>query len=278
MSADLFRALGVLCEAPGAQSAGVARALGFHTVPAPADFTELFMMQLPPYASIYVGPEGKMGGEARDRVAGFWRALGLAPPAEPDHLAALLGLYASLRLEGPHDEQREHARMALLWEHLASWLPRYLVRAGEVAPQPYEPWIALLAEALQHEMHGMTLPALPLHLRESPPLTSHGDLDAVIEQLLTPVVSGIILTRADLDRAAAELALGVRRGERRFVLRALLAQAPAQVLEWLAQEAMRQRETNDDHTISHYWASRAEETSRTLQAMQHQLEKTHAAY
>ena len=35
-----------------------------------------------------------LGGEARDRIAGFWRALGLVPPPEPDHLAVMLGLYA----------------------------------------------------------------------------------------------------------------------------------------------------------------------------------------
>ena len=37
-----------------------------------------------------------MGGLARERIAGFWNAVGLTPPPEPDHLAALLGLYASL--------------------------------------------------------------------------------------------------------------------------------------------------------------------------------------
>ena len=45
---------------------------------------------------VYLGAEGMLGGAARDRVAGFWRALGLVPPAEPDHLAALLGLAAAL--------------------------------------------------------------------------------------------------------------------------------------------------------------------------------------
>ena len=37
-----------------------------------------------------------LGGEAADRVAGFWRALGREVPGEPDHLSALLGLYAGL--------------------------------------------------------------------------------------------------------------------------------------------------------------------------------------
>jgi sulfite exporter TauE/SafE len=37
-----------------------------------------------------------LGGAARERVAGFWRAVGLVPPPEPDHLAALLGLAAGV--------------------------------------------------------------------------------------------------------------------------------------------------------------------------------------
>ncbi|HAC46500.1 MAG TPA: hypothetical protein DCF65_10605, partial [Chloroflexi bacterium] len=86
-------------------------------------------LQLWPYASIYVGAEGKLGGEARDRVAGFWRALHLTPPAEPDHLAALLGLYATLAdMEAAEQDParrqlRRSSRQALLWEHLLSWLP-----------------------------------------------------------------------------------------------------------------------------------------------------------
>ena len=54
------------------------------------------MLNCPPYASVYLGPDGALGGEGADRAAGFWRASGLTPPAEPDHLTALLALYASL--------------------------------------------------------------------------------------------------------------------------------------------------------------------------------------
>jgi TorA maturation chaperone TorD len=54
------------------------------------EHTEVFGLQLYPYASVYVGPEGMLGGEARDRIAGFWRVLRLTPATEPDHLATLL--------------------------------------------------------------------------------------------------------------------------------------------------------------------------------------------
>ena len=123
----------------------MAEALGLGEPPAAADHDDLFTFQLYPYASVYLGAEGMLGGEARDRVAGFWRALGQTPPAEPDHLSVLLALYARLgELEAaagePEAAERwRHARKALLWEHLASWLPAYLAklsRAGVLAVLP----------------------------------------------------------------------------------------------------------------------------------------------
>src|SRR6266496_675887 len=95
-AAEIFRALGALCEPPEPAHARLAAALGLPPPPDAAAFTEVFVFQLVPYAAPYLSPDGMLGGEAGDRVAGFWRALQLRPPAEPDHLAALLGLYAPL--------------------------------------------------------------------------------------------------------------------------------------------------------------------------------------
>jgi hypothetical protein len=38
------------------------------------------VLNCPPYAAVYLGAEGGFGGEAADRVAGFWRAIGVPPP------------------------------------------------------------------------------------------------------------------------------------------------------------------------------------------------------
>ena len=94
--AELLRGLAVFAEAPGPSHAALADALGIPGVPDAAAYSDVFLFQLYPYAPVHLGPEGMMGGEARDRVAGFWRAVGRTPPPEPDHLAALLGLYAAL--------------------------------------------------------------------------------------------------------------------------------------------------------------------------------------
>lgn len=259
---ELLRALAVLAEPPTAAHERVALALGLPRAPGPDEYADLFLFQLYPYASVYTGPEGMMGGEARDRVAGFWRALGLTPPAEPDHLAALLGLQAELAERGAPAEWRR----ALLWEHLLSWLPPWLLRLDELAPAPYREWGRLLGAALEEEARVLgPQPRLPLHVREAPPL----ELDDLLDGLLAPVRSGLVLVRDDLRRAAAELGLGVRVAERRYVLRALLAQDAPATLGWLAAEARRAgaRYAEADEVVrfvTTFWRERADAAAALL--------------
>ena len=154
---ELFRALAALAESPRAESARLSDALGLGAPPGADEHTQIFVFQLYPYASVYLGAEGMMGGEARDRVAGFWRALGLAPPAEADHLSVMLALYARLcELETAGQDARRGAswraaRKAFLWEHLLSWLPAYLDKLREIAPDFYRRWAELLSAALGEE-------------------------------------------------------------------------------------------------------------------------------
>ena len=65
-------------------------------MPSAAEHTDLFHFQLYPYASVYLGEEGMLGGEARDRIAGFWRILDLEPPLECDHLTVMLTYLAEV--------------------------------------------------------------------------------------------------------------------------------------------------------------------------------------
>jgi TorA maturation chaperone TorD len=264
---ELLRALAACCEAPDLhppRSAGGTRAVAAALelpLPTATEHAELFGFQLYPYASVYTSAEGLLGGEARDRVAGFWRVLGATPPAEPDHLAALLGLHAELA--GEPGERARHVRHALLWEHLLSWLPAWSARLVELAPASYAGWGSLLRDALVAEAEELGPPAAtPLHLRLAPP-------PGGVEALLAAVRSGVVLTRADLARAASELGLGLRQGERRLILDALLAQDAAAVLGWLAREALRQAAVHRAppapwRPVVEQWAWRAEATAATL--------------
>jgi TorA maturation chaperone TorD len=289
---ELLRALGVLCEPPEPAHARLAEALCLPGRADAADHTELFGFQLVPYASVYLGAEGMLGGEAADRVAGFWRALRLTPPPEPDHLAALLGLYATLgeAERGERDPARRalwrQARRALLWEHLLTWAVTYSRAVAASAPPFYAAWAELLERTLLAEAARLEPPATPsLHLRDSPgqPQASEGAA-ALVGVLLAPVRCGLILTRWDLAGGAAGLGLGLRMGERAFALRSMLAQDPQATLGWLAGEAAgwaarhRQAEATLGD-IGRHWRQRAEATLALLLELERATEEVtaHAA-
>ncbi len=275
--AELFRVLGSLCEAPTPAARNLGAALALPGRPTDHDHTDVFLFQLYPYASVYLGPEGMLGGEARDRVAGFWRALGFRPPAEPDHLAALLALYASLieweleETEVARRALRRQARKALLWEHLLSWVPVFAHKVRRLEIPFYAGWADLLLEAVIDEARTVgRQETLSLHLRDAPELSPPSeDPSSFLAGLLAPVRSGIVLTRADLSRAARDLDLGLRVGERRFVLESFFSQDADASLAWLTQEAYHSAErhasfAHDLSGISSFWSGRAQTTAALL--------------
>lgn len=279
-TADLIRALGVLCEPPSPEHAHLAGALGLASPPRAEEYVEVFLLQVYPYASIYLGSEGMMGGEARDRAAGFWRALGLVPPAEPDHLAALLGLYAALieaeerEADAPRAALRRASRRALLWEHLLSWCPPYLDKVAALAPPHYRGWAELLSRTLLEEAVRLGPQAdLPLGLRAAPPLPVEEDESgAWVAALLAPVRSGVIVTRADLVRGARQVDVGLRLGERAYILRAMLEQDPDGTVAWLADEADAAAVRHATFEpglgdVARFWRGRAETTAASLRAV-----------
>jgi len=271
---ELLRALGAVPDSPaGARCVGPA--LGLDPV-TDAEHTEAFVLNCPPYAAIYLGPQGAIGGEGADRVAGFWRAIGITPPAEPDHLAVLLGLYARLG-EAAAGARRPataaalaQSQAALFWEHLWPWLPAYLHAVTDLAVPALTSWADLVRRALAAESGDLPpCPRQPLALREAPPATQPpagpGDL---IELITIPVRSGLILTRRRLAEGAARAGVGFRIGERRFALRAMLEQDPRASLAWLAGEAGRWEQRHRDRASSDeatgWWAARAARTGHVL--------------
>ena len=272
--AELVRALAVCAEAPTPGLPSVVAALGISPAPTAAEHTDTFSLQLHPYASVHLGPEGRLGGIAGDRVAGFLRALDASAPTEPDHLATLLGAYAELldRDEDGPATRTHHARAALFHEHLWPWVPRFAWRATEVAATPYRQWARLLAAVLADEAAELPPPParLSAHLRDAPVLPDPRTSDPAdfLAGLLAPVRSGLILTRTDMARAATELGLGLRLGERAFMLRSLLGQDASATLAFLAREAHRQHDLvpGDDRTAT-FWRARLASTAALLEML-----------
>jgi TorA maturation chaperone TorD len=279
---ELFRALAVIVEPPAEETARVAEALELGALPTADEYTELFVFQLYPYASVYLGAEGMLGGEARDAISGFWRALGEMPPAESDHLAVMLALYARLvELEDAEGEVLHRAgwrraRKAYLWEHLLSWLPVYLYKLALLAPPFYRKWSEILMEALLAEATALgQQEALSLHLRGSHGLVDPregDDAGEFCQSVLTPARSGMILSRSDLTKAGRKLGMGLRMGERKFILKALLAQDACAIFEWLIEEAAMWAKRHQKHRetlgkISVAW----EEKSRAAASLLEEL-------
>jgi hypothetical protein len=82
----------------------------------------------------------------------------------------------------------------------------------------------------------------------------------------------MILVRSDLSRAARTLGLGLRAGERKYVLESLFAQDARGVLDWLAREAhdwaqRHGRESGALAAIARAWGAKAEATARLLEEL-----------
>ena len=282
---ELLRSLAALAEPPGRETPEIAELLGLGTAPDSADYDDLFLFQLYPYASVYLGPEGMMGGEARDRIAGFWRVLEQIPPPEADHLALVLALQARLcELESEASAAEvasrwRHLRTTFLWEHILSWMPAYLEKLEELASPFYKAWGDLLREVLQQEALDIgRQEILPLHLRGAPALSdpeAEGG-EAWLDSLLSPVRSGIILVRNDLVRAGRDLQLATRVAERRYALKGLFGQDPAATLDWLASEAESWKERHKrwqtlSGPVAEFWSHRAASTSERLRQARRDL-------
>lgn len=271
---ELIRALGAVADSPSS-----ARYVGSHLGLTPVgevEHTEVFMLNCPPYASIHLGAEGGLGGEGTDRVAGFWRAIGLEPPAEPDHLTALFSLYANLgqaagdvtRAKTAEALKRMHH--ALLWEHLWSWLPGYLDAVIDLGTESLPGWAMLTGQTLTAELRlRPNNTQLPLALRAAPaPLEVGFELNELLETVVAPIRSGFVITRHSLARAAGYVGVGQRIGERQFTLRAMLEQDPKGTLSWLSEEAVRwsvrHAERSTEDLSSQWWAERARTTGTVL--------------
>ncbi len=282
---ELLRSLAALAEPPGRETPRIAELLRLGTPPEPVDYDDLFLFQLYPYASVYLGPEGMLGGEARDRIAGFWRVLEQTPPPESDHLSLVLALYARLceleedTADAETASRWRHLRTTFLWEHIVSWVPVYLEKLQELASPFYQAWGELLREVLQSEAIELGQPnILPLHLREAPALpdpAAEGG-EAWLDSLLSPVRSGVLLVRSDLVKAGRDLQLATRVAERRYALKGLLGQDTGATIDWLAAEAAawqdRHLRWHDlSGPIADFWSQRAADTAERLHTARQQL-------
>lgn len=272
---ELVRVLGAIAMSPPPASDVLCDAAGLPRISG-ADHTAAFVLLAPPFAAIHLGADGGLGGEGRDRVDGFWRALGQPPPAEADHLGGLLMFYAGLSELAAGSPAAARAAEVLFREHIWSFAPGYLSAAGALRIGPVSAWAQLTLRALQAEAATPRAQdgdaTLPLALRAAPePLAATASFNEVLDAVVTPVRSGMILTQRELAEGAARLGVGYRRGERRFALRAMIEQDKAATLRWLAGQAElwdgRHAAVYGGTATGRWWSRRAHHTREALTAM-----------
>lgn len=236
---EVLAALAYLCDTPR-PAVSVTEALGMAPVEA-FEHTEIFLLQLAPYASIYLSPDAMMGGEIAGRIAGLWSTLGFEIPSEPDHLSSLLSLLAQLereaagsRVSDRHLHALQRAQGVVFWEYLAPWVPMYGCKLHKLAEGTgYQRWGELLIASIDELAHRYRdLGSIPTW-QFSNNASDVGDGVQDLRMLVIPAVSGMILTRRDLLRCGRETGLGSRVGERWFMLRTMLETNRQLVLSWV---------------------------------------------
>ncbi|MGO9190981.1 MAG: molecular chaperone TorD family protein [Streptosporangiaceae bacterium] len=276
---ELLRMLGATAGDPGAARAAGA-ALGLPPC-GDTEHAEVFAVNCPPYASVY------LGAASTGRLAAFWAAAGLGVPPEPDHLTTLLGLYARLGAAAPEPGQLRPAhlrpaqlrpaqlRHTLFREYLWPWLPAFLGAVSDLPAGAMTPWAELTLCALrrEREVDGGWDGPLPLALRQAPPAGADGGPGELLDWLTTPLRSGIILTRRAVAAGADRVGAGQRIGNGRQALGVMLAAEPKRTADWLADEADRWSRRHlamvpgtPGDRVQQWWADRAARTARVLRA------------
>lgn len=203
---------------------------------AAAQHHRLVALEVFPHASVFLDPEGQMGGDAAEATSEFGRRIGFScRDVSSDHLGALLGAMAHL-CAGEADARRDHVPLPALQGHqallldsyVASWLPPF-VAAVEVLRDPFYGRLAELTGELVRD-HGTELeeegvlsisPVAAGEMKEPSGEETRGKPQEIAGILLSPVRSGVFLSRSEISNwaRAADVPRGF--GSRRDMLERL---------------------------------------------------------
>lgn len=262
---EIFEALAEVVENPSpdpvmSEVLGIASSL--------EDFTTAFDFDLPPFASFYLSTGPVLGGE----VAGYisealatylpdWEV-----PVSPDRLGLLLRLQASLRRTG-----QRHVADALGFETLGPWLGLYGRALARYGPMGLRPVGSLLGE-LAGELSEGWAAGLPHLLAVAPSNERPSSGEELATHLLSPVLSGVVMTRSWLRVRARERNLAMRIGGRGFAFRSLVAAHPRAAVELLEELVDEQSSWwGGSDAISTWWRGRLDGTRTMLVEIESEL-------
>lgn len=232
------------------------------TQAAAARHTHVFVLNVYPFASVFLDPDGALDGERTALTRGVLGALGLrvAPGLAADHVSVLLDALATLlereaaaRSALDRDRAR-HAQRVVLLEHLLPWMPLFLAAIERADGALYGAAARLAGGLLSDHVgrlpassHGSvpTWNAAPRGPAE-PPRTERGRRDR-LGWLTVPARSGVFLSRSDLAGIAGDLDLALRFGGRGFMVESLVqaasqADRTSELTDALARRVTAQRD------------------------------------
>jgi hypothetical protein len=191
-------------------------------VEASAAYTELFLLNVYPYASVYRDSPAELNGPSSLWAAGRFAAAGFAPPeldtaAAPDHAGLCLAYLGQA-------DDRDFLRFCL------EWIPVFTLAAErEPAADTFHRSLAReTREALFSRAAGSGPSREPGPERLTPDTADPEEevrLSDVVRYLLSPARSGFFLSRSRLGRMAREIGLGLPFGARFDVAENLFASA-----------------------------------------------------
>jgi TorA maturation chaperone TorD len=201
-----------------------------------ADHQHLFGFNLYPYQSIFLDPSGLLGGDVTACVllayddAGFDVGVSSESADHIGHelrlLAYLCGLEAGTAAS-PGAGPIVTRQRAFLEGHLLRWLPALVLAIGQSRLPFYDSLARLTLElaaehwtSLKQEPAVFELPAPPDLLADD-----RTGLKEIVNYLLTPVYSGLFLSRDDIGRLARQLSVPRGFGGRGQLLLNLLRSA-----------------------------------------------------
>lgn len=207
-----------------------------------AEHYQLFIHNVFPYAAIFLGEEGLLGGTITENVSAFYHRIGFQPTSDdsPDHLSTELDAMAYLSYaeldavedQLPHQVQRlRQFQRRFLDDYLLRWLPAFVIAVEQQSPNTYTALVRHAFELVcRHRLQlGDDLMASDSYfvLPEIPNLLADDktSLRDIARFLLTPAYTGFFLSVDDIRRIGATYRVPHGFGKRQQILTNLLRTA-----------------------------------------------------
>jgi TorA maturation chaperone TorD len=245
-----------------------------------ATYTRLFIIDMPPYASVYLDVPPVIGGEASLRWERLLAERGqpllsLERAAAPDHAGLYLrALAASVRDGAPAPVLREALR----------WLPQALTTIGRIDGAGFYARVAELVAAVLQTCTGTWHSEDTILADEEPTEPEDESLREITRWLSTPALSGWALSKHILRRLAKSFGVPVGMVERDRMLEQVfeasaLDKRTGELLDALVEEwrcwhralEIWQRELGDWAYTLDPWKARLQRTHATLLRMRSSL-------